>query len=170
MTNTNELQNTSKTFTDRAVEKLLRFIMDEMDGFEGTPDDWRMVLDVLEDGEFLSQYFGGIDTKDNQIIVEEAYAKAEETLDAIKDADVIKQKMADELRWEFEQHSDEEIINGIAIWTVRFCGLMCFKVETENTKDYLKPGASRDEIEDTIDFLINDAISSMDSDNFWAII
>ena len=62
----------------REAQELLNTIMDEVGGFEGSPEQWDSILEVLQKSDCSQTYLNDQDAKISQHIIKEAIAVAKE--------------------------------------------------------------------------------------------
>ena len=60
----------------REAQTLLNTIMDEVGGFEASPEQWDSILDVLQQSDCGETYFGDPKTEISQQIIAEALSVA----------------------------------------------------------------------------------------------
>ena len=60
------------------VQNLLNDIMDEVGGFETSPEQWDSILDVLQKDDCADTYLDGLQTEISQQIIAEALSVAKE--------------------------------------------------------------------------------------------
>ena len=65
-------------FIVREAQTLLNTIMDEVGGFEASPEQWDSILNVLLQDDCAETYFGDLKTEISQQIIAEALSVAKE--------------------------------------------------------------------------------------------
>ena len=61
-----------KNNISQEAQELLNTIMDEVGGFEASPEQWDSILEVLQRDDCLETYFDGLKTEIAQQIIAEA--------------------------------------------------------------------------------------------------
>lgn len=62
----------------REAQTLLNTIMDEVGGFEASPEQWDSILDVLQKDDCADTYLDGLQTEISQQIIAEALSVAKD--------------------------------------------------------------------------------------------
>lgn len=63
-------------FIAREAQTLLNTIMDEVGGFEASPEQWDSILDVLQKDDCADTYLDGLQTEISQQIIAESLSVA----------------------------------------------------------------------------------------------
>lgn len=66
------------TYIAREAQTLLNTIMDDVGGFEASPEQWDSILDVLQKDDCADTYLDGFQTEISQQIIAEALSVAKE--------------------------------------------------------------------------------------------
>ena len=62
----------------REAQTLINTIMDEVGGFEASPEQWDSILDVLQKDDCADTYLDGIQTEISQQIIADALSVAKD--------------------------------------------------------------------------------------------